>query len=173
MATSHHQPTNGKMTQTTTKPSHAITNAWAHYDGWRLAFELFSLADSDRDTESKLGRATQICDWLGINPAQRLADLSDVASDYIRESALSAEVRSGWQSICTSQMVAEQWRMVFSTGGPHLELKGEFDHCKSPCSFEVHASDWSEHHELTTDKHGEQFDEEVLQWVASCIYWGE
>ena len=152
----------------TTKPSHAITNAWSHYDGWALAYELFNIS-----TAEGLSRSQTICSWLGINPAQRIADLQDVASDYIRESALSAEVRSGWQQAGDEKMDPTHYRIVFSTGGPHLELQGELNRWHEAETFEVHASDWSEHHELETDRHGKDFSEDVLQWVASCIYWGE
>ncbi len=59
------------------------------------------------------------------NEAGDCSDRED-AQQVIQEDALSVEVRSGWAS-ATDTMIAEEFRIVLCTGGPHVEIRGELD----------------------------------------------
>lgn len=147
---------------TTTKQSHAVDNALCHYIDWALAYELSNFPE--------LERGQTICEELGINPAQRIADFEDVAREYIQESALSCEVRSGWHSV-GQPSEPEQFRIVFSTGGPHLEMVGDLDGYGEAGSVELVAKDWGENTVVYEDSEGNTLDSDVLEWVANCFYW--
>ena len=107
---------------------HAITNAWAHYEGWVLAYELATCGE-----KLSAARIAFICDALGVNPPEA-GDESEMARDYISDSALSVEVRSGWQLANNGQgeLTQAEFRICFATGGPSLYLQGWIDHHDQP-----------------------------------------
>lgn len=72
----------------------------------------------------------------------------DAAYDAIIEDPLSIEFRSDWVSQ-GEMMTRNEYRIVLCMGGPHVELRGEFDYRDSPCSVRVLFKDWGESGELT------------------------
>lgn len=150
-----------------------IDNAICHYIDWELAHDLYYIRDNGPQLFSDcLNRAQAICEDLGINKIERLSDCQDVAMDYIRDSALSVEVRSGWHTACDQQLEPAEFRIVFSTGGPHLELRGDITEYGDATKTKMIASDWAER--CTIMHTGEkEIDTEVIDWVASCFYFGD
>ena len=149
---------------TTTKQSgsQAVENGWAHYEDWAMAYEL---ATSEHLTPLEL---STLCDRLGIESVDNADELTDLACDYIRDSALSVEVKSGWQSY-GQELVQQEWRVCFTTGGPSLYLQGELGQHDEPVQPRVFCGCWGEWAPLIVDRKGQFLDSDVLQWVADCF----
>lgn len=158
------------MTTTTRQTdSQAIRNAWAHYEGWLLAYELGTCPD-----KLTAKRVKFICNELGVNPPENIDsanERSELARDYITNSALSVEVKSGWQSL-GEQLTQQAFRLCFTTGGPSLYLQGELDRYEEPVDVGMYCGDWGEWGQLFVDKRGVDISEPVLAWVATCFYFG-
>lgn len=65
----------------------------------------------------------------------------DAARERIQEDALSVEVRSGWASLGDT-LTPEEFRIVLCTGGPHVEIRGEFDVHGNPYRAWLQFQDW-------------------------------
>lgn len=109
---------------------------------------------------------------FSASDAEELAELEAAAGDCkdlddaetrIGEDALSAEVRSGWVSGRT-EMVAEEFRIVLCTGGPHVEIRGDIDHNGDPSSARLMYQDWGT---PLTEYFGDNLDRDVLVQYAS------
>jgi hypothetical protein len=93
------------------------------------------------------------------NEAGECAD-SDEARENVQNDPLSIEVRSGWTSHGDT-MTAEEFRIVLCTGGPHVEIRGEFDVHGQPYRAWMMYQDWGT--PLT-----EYFDVEGSTLLAYC-----
>lgn len=118
--------------------------------------------------------------WAEANPddAEELKDLTDYANGWeseeqvreeIREDPLSIEVRSGWGQI-GDEFTAAEFRIVLSTGGPHVEMTGELDHHREPYRAWLQYNGWFM---PMTERINEPGDQEVLLEYASQFYFGE
>ena len=150
--------------------SQAVSNGWAHYEGWLLAWELDTCAG-----KLPTKRVEFICDALGVNlpdnPDSHY-ERSELARDYIRDSALSVEVKSGWQTT-GQELVQQDFRICFTTGGPSLYLQGELDQYDQPTvDVRMYCGHWGEWAPLSVDRRGEFINDSVLNWVAGCFYFG-
>ena len=85
---------------------------------------------------------------------------SDEARENVQSDPLSVEVRSGWTSHGDT-MTAEEFRIVLCTGGPHVEIRGEFDVHGQPYRAWMMYQDWGT--PLT-----EYFDVEGSTLLAYC-----
>jgi len=65
----------------------------------------------------------------------------DEARERIQEHPLSVEVRSGWSSLGDKPNM-EEFRIVLCTGGPHVEIRGEFDFNCRPYRAWLQYQDW-------------------------------
>lgn len=65
----------------------------------------------------------------------------DEALQRIEQDPLSVEIRSGWTSLGDT-MNAEEFRIVLCTGGPHVEIRGEFDTHGQPYRAWMQYQDW-------------------------------
>lgn len=65
----------------------------------------------------------------------------DEAREIVQNDPLSIEVRSGWTSHGDT-MTAEEFRIVLCTGGPHVEIRGEFDVHGQPYRAWMMYQDW-------------------------------
>lgn len=65
----------------------------------------------------------------------------DEARERIQEDALSVEVRSGWTSLGDTP-TPEEFRIVLCTGGPHVEIRGEFGIHGQPYHAWLQYQDW-------------------------------
>lgn len=84
--------------------------------------------------------------------AAELAELEQAAGEYeseddareaIQDDALSVEVRSGWES-AGAELTPSEYRIVLSTGGPHVEIRGELNEHNEPESARLYHCDWFE-----------------------------
>ena len=86
--------------------------------------------------------------------------------ERIRESALSVEVRTGWNAP-GEEMTPEEFRIVLTTGGPGLQIRGELDMGSEPCRAWLEYQDWGP---PWTEYHGEYADRDALLAFASTFY---
>ena len=95
-------------------------------------------------------------------------DDTEAVIELARDNALSVEVRSDWESSPSDFRPAE-YKIVLCTGGPHIELKGNFDMHQEPQSPRVLHRDWG--------TSGEYFkgvvEREALAWYVSQFYFGD
>lgn len=115
---------------------------------WDRFEELKDFDSEDFDSEEEV-ELQQLAEWAG-DYADR-----DAAYDAIIDDPLSIEFRSDWVPT-GEKMTRNEYRIVLCTGGPHVELRGEFDHRDSPCNVRVLFKDWGESGELY------EFDRDVV-----------
>ena len=110
---------------------------------------------------------------------------SEDAERRIHESALSAEVRSGWYSFGRdADTKPAEYRILLTTGGPALQLTGTLSEYGEPETAELQIQDWGvpwREWEPPVDT-GLSFSEigvihraykEILLTFARCFYFGE
>lgn len=66
------------------------------------------------------------------------------ALTLIHESALEVKVRSGWSYAGCIHNIPREFRIVLTTGGPHIELRGELDENQRPTSAKLLYQGWGE-----------------------------
>ncbi len=128
------------------------------------ATEDYDRANGDPDyTPQEVDRLAQalrraekaLMDWMAENQ-EELDDLAEAAGDCadrdeaeqrIHEDPLSVEFRSGW-TIPGEPLEADEFRIVLCTGGPHVEIIGEFDAHDEPSNPRIIFKDWGESGEL-------------------------
>jgi hypothetical protein len=107
-----------------------------------------TLADQEHPKEIRAAMDALAC-WDDAN-AEELNTLEHEAGDCenydealqtIEQDPLSVETRSGWTSIGDT-MSAEEFRIVLCTGGPHVEIRGEFDIHGNPYRAWMQYQDW-------------------------------
>lgn len=139
----------------------ALTEAIEHDD------EVMSIAELDA--------RNNLISWDEDN-AEELNTLEHEAGEYssqdearerIQEDALSVEVRSGWTSLGDTP-TPEEFRIVLCTGGPHVEIRGEFGIYGTPYRAWLQYQDWG-----TPLTQYFDIEESTLLAYASCFYFGE
>lgn len=139
--------------------------------------ELRERVADEAENLSDFRKAEAVSLALSEEEAEELAALEEAANgcaDYdearqaIDEDALSVEIRSDWVTP-GEEMKADNFRIVLCTGGPHVELQGDFDQYGQPDRVYMKYSDWGESGEY----HGENFDHDALLAYAQCFYFGE
>lgn len=90
----------------------------------------------------------------------------DEAIEAIEQDPLSVETRSDWVSTWETMFPGE-FRILLCTGGPHVEIVGDLDHYKQPCSVRILYKDWGTHGELFG------FDHESVLRYCSVFFFGE
>ena len=126
----------------------------------RLDFECF--ADSDDHAIEQCQNAYPGCDVLYVedifteDDKTELQELEETSGDYtsqdealeaIQEHPLSIEYRSGWTTP-GEDLSPEEFRVVLCTGGPHVEILGEFDYNGGIDRVRVIYKDWGTSGEL-------------------------
>ena len=96
----------------------------------------------------------------------------DSVNDYVVNSVLSVEVRSGWVSAGScGQMAPEEFRILLSWGGPACQIIGELDNGQVYGTPVIQHQDWGTY---WTDYHPDFEDdsewEEALKWFVECFY---
>lgn len=76
--------------------------------------------NAKQQAQSQVASIVEMIRALGCN-FDRLEELRDA----IYETPLSVEVRSGWHAVYEDAGEPEEFRIVLSTGGPHVELTGD------------------------------------------------
>lgn len=96
---------------------------------------------------------------------------ADAARERIEESPLSVEVRSGW---CTpggeDYAKPEDFRILLSTGGPALQIRGDLNEHGEPDRAWLEYQDWGT---PWTEYHGEGCEQETLLTFCRQFYFGE
>jgi hypothetical protein len=102
--------------------------------------------------------------WDGTNRE----DTAEAIEEAAREQALSVEFRCSDWSSSASEMEADEYRILLSTGGPALQITGGFDTHRGATSWRMEYQDWGT---PWTEYHGA--DEDALQWFADLFCLGE
>ena len=90
------------------------------------------------------------------------------ARQRVEESPLSVEVRSGWTTP-GSDMEAEEFCVLLSTGGPALRIRGELDEHQHPRRAWLEMQDWFT---SWTEYHGPEVTQDELIAFCSVFYFG-
>lgn len=92
---------------------------------------------------------------------------ADEAIERIRESVLSVEVRSGWANVGDA-LNAEEFRILLTTGGPALQIRGELDENGEPSRAWLEYQDWGTGWMQYFD-----IEQSTLLTFCGCFYFGE
>lgn len=135
---------------------------------WDRLAELRDERDECADTEHPMG-----CDDLAeLKRLEALLDdyaSADEARDRAQESALSVEVRSGWNAP-GSGMEAEEFMVLLSTGGPALRIRGELGRFSEPSRAWLEYQDWGT---PWTEYHGQNYSASEVLEFCRVFYFGE
>lgn len=137
--------------------------------------ELLETAEGE-ENEVEIEDATKAKEaWLALYEDE-LDELEEAAqghpSEYeareaIVNDALSVEVRSGWTDDY-NDLQAEEFRIVVSTGGPAVQIRGDLDEYKQPRRAWLEVQDWG-----TAWTQYFAADQETLLTYARCFYYGD
>jgi len=94
----------------------------------------------------------------------------DAFREWAEEDALSVEVRSGWQSVGET-LTADEFRIVLCTGGPHVEIQGEFNCHGEPGRYRVMYSDWFQG--MACYRCETEEEDDAVEKFLSCFYFGD
>jgi hypothetical protein len=131
--------------------------------------------DASFEDELRIARAA-LFEWNEDN-AQELADLKEAAGDYtdaddvrsrILEDALSVEVRADWRTPGSEDMKPTDFRVLLTTGGPAVQLRGELDEYGEPTRAWLEYQDWGNSWTQYFGPH-----QETLLAYARAFYFGE
>ena len=107
-----------------------------------------------------------------------LAELEEQAGEFsdreaveqrIHESPLEVSIRSGWYTP-GDEHEPEEFRILLSTGGPALQIRGELNEYKEPSRAWLEYQDWGT---PWTEYHGEGCSQDDLLTFSRCFYFGE
>ena len=152
--------------------SDAEQNGYSHYETWLAHYTLWNWSDTVSDEFPEGGTKS---DWTQethdlYQEWQEYGDdndsLQEWIADSIRDSALSVEVRTGWYQVGVDDGEPEEFRIVFSTGGPHMELRGKLAALGNFSYMQLLVMQWGEPlHEIA-----QGINVEVLEFVAGQFY---
>lgn len=93
---------------------------------------------------------------------------ADEARERIEQSPLSVEVRTDWHAPGADDEKPTDFRVLLTTGGPALQIRGELDEHGTPTrawlEFKDWGTGWTQYHDI---------DAETLLTFAGCFYFGE
>jgi hypothetical protein len=93
------------------------------------------------------------------------------AQQAIDEDPLSIEVRHGWKGVGGEDEGPEEYRILLTTGGPAVRIRGKLDqYCQPEDDIYLEVQDWFipwRAIDLETE------DREVLREYARCFYYGD
>jgi hypothetical protein len=70
------------------------------------------------------------------------ADSEEDVRQRIEESALSVEIRSGWESVIFGELEPSEYRILLTTGGPACQIVGELGRYGEPETARIQHQDW-------------------------------
>jgi hypothetical protein len=159
----------------TNEQDHARSNATTWMD---TILEMVAALDCDYDRLDELKEMD--AEELDAEELAELAELLEQAGEYasreeveerIQESPLSVEVRSGWRSPGDEvEDNAEEFRILLTTGGPALQIRGELGRFNEPDRAWLEYQDWGV---PWTEYHGENEDQDALLTFARCFHFGD
>lgn len=133
-------------------------------------------AADERNPGPDLIEAQRALDAWDDDNGEELAELTEAAGEYashddarerIQEGPLSVEVRSGWNTI-GEDLAPEEFRVLLTTGGPALQIRGELDDNREPSRAWLEHQDWGT---PWTQWHGAS--QETLLAYCHQFYFGE
>ena len=149
--------------------SYAIDNAKAHLKDfclWDAAAD--ACIDEQVPEDQKVVRFLRDeCDFDGTNWAECLERIDQLCTD----SALCAEVRSGWYDICRTgkTLYPDEFRITLTIGGPALWITGTLDDCALPGDVKlIYADQTTPPTELSVS----ETERDALLWYAAKFYFG-
>lgn len=168
-------------------PQEKVDHAYQNAQGWAE-----SIASMVAALECDYGRLQELRDAqaeaveykvpMDQDEAEELFELTDYATidgdlqsdadsvrERIQESPLSVEVRSGWTTP-GSEMEAEEFMILLSTGGPALRIRGELGKYAHPERAWLEYQDWGT---PWTEYHGEGCEHSTLLTFCQQFYFGE
>ena len=95
-------------------------------------------------------------------------DVAEAIEEFMREAALSVEVRSGWQSP-DEHLDPEEFQILLTTGGPALRLVGELEDLQ-PCRSWFEGQDGGTPWTATHCQHEREV--EAKNWFAGLFWFG-
>jgi hypothetical protein len=154
------------MTTATMETNHAEANAKAWMEEISNAYEACQFCTEggegrDLSREVKALLHEHKYNWDNSD------EVAEAIEEQMRESALSVDVRSYWQSP-GQHLEPFEFQVLLSTGGPALRLTGELDeHCEPVRVFMQH-QDWDTPWTQCFD-----VDHEALMWFVGLFWFGE
>ena len=130
---------------TTTKENHALNNAIGHIESMVEDFKKDQQLQESNDYNQQ-----------------------DELRESILNSALSVEFRSGWYSLGENELIAKEFKILISWGGPALRIIGELDDY-GPVNPKLQYQDWGT---LWTDFKITEDQQDALNWFCNCFYFG-
>lgn len=152
----------------TQEQNRALENAQGWAQTIEELYEAFQFCN-DQNTEARdISREArkllrQNFEYDGDNRQQCL----EAIEEHLRESVLSVEVRSGWQS-AGEPLEPQQFSILLSTGGPALRIVGDFGQYATPRRCWLEHQDW-----FTPWAEARCGNSDALLWFASLFYYGE
>lgn len=157
----------------TNETNHAYRNASAWMDS---ILEMVAALDCDFDRLEELKETA--AEDMDDSDREELAELLEIAGEFssregveerVQESPLSVEIRTGWHSPGDEDAEVGEFRILLSTGGPALQIRGELDRGE-PSRAWLEYQDWGT---PWTEYRGENADQDALLSFARCFYFGD
>lgn len=146
--------------------SHAEQNATGWAEGIAAAYEAHQFCAEEGDGRHLSREAKAILKELGYDGTNHALVLEAI-EEQSRERPLSVEIRSGWR--CPDEdasMEPEEFRILLSTGGPALQIRGELNRGEPDRCWLEH-QDWGTPWIRFFDA-----DREALLWFAGLFWYG-
>ena len=158
------------MTTTATKPpttqptlTHAEGNAKAWAERIASAHEAHQFCTEGGEGRDLSREAKALLHEFN-HDGDNLDDVAEAIKEHMRESVLSVDVRSTWQSV-GEHLEAFEYQILLSYGGPALRLTGELDEHSEPYRVFMQHQDWG-----TPWIQWFDVDRAALSWFA-CLFW--
>jgi hypothetical protein len=145
--------------------SHAEENAKAWSESIEAAFEAYSFCCEEGEGRHLSREAKAVLKAQGFDGTNHNV-VAEWIEDEMREAPLSVEVRSGWA--CPGEgasMEPDEFRILLSTGGPGLQVRGELNNGEPDRCWLEH-QDWG-----TPWTRWFKADKEALLWFAGLFYY--
>lgn len=155
--------------------SHAEQNAAAWSDQITAAWEAHGFCIEEGEAKY-LSREAKACLKQHGYDGTNHANVADLIEETMREAALSVEIREGWKEPGDgASMDPEEFRILLTTGGPGLRIKGELNqNYGEPCRCWLEVQDWGTPWTGWTCYFSRSAERvTALQWFAGLFYYGE
>jgi len=109
-----------------------------------------------------------------LTESEQASQAEEKAREAIELDALEVKVRSDWYDPSNPhelEIRADQYRILLTTGGPAVRIKGELDHDLNPDTAQLEYQDWGTPWTRLDGLTKEDID--ALVTYAGCFYFGE
>jgi hypothetical protein len=159
------------MTTTTTEP---LTSAEQNARGWietiTAAHEAYVFCVEEDQGRYLSREAKAYLKGSGYDGTNHAA-VAELIEEHMREAPLSVEIREGWKGPGDgASLEPEQFRILLTTGGPALRIKGELNH-HEPSRCWLEAQDWGTPWIRVFTQH--EYEHNALRWFVSLFWFGE